>query len=66
MTPYLACGDAAAAIDFYKAAFDVKDVDATMQRALAAGGKLVREIKDQFSTAELRRRAEKLVKETGG
>jgi PhnB protein len=101
VTPYLACSDAAAAIDFYKAAFGatevmrmpgpggkighaevkigdsrvmltdeyaemnfvgplsrggttvhmhvyVKDVDATMQRALAAGGKLVREIKDQF------------------
>jgi len=69
----------------------VKDVDATMQRALAAGGKLVREIKDQFygdrsgtladpfghvwhlathkedvSTAELRKRAEKLVTEAGG
>jgi len=144
VTPYLACGDAAAAIAFYKAAFGatevmrmpgpggkighaevkigdsrvmltdeyaemnfvgplsrggttvhmhvyVKDVDATMQRALAAGGKLLREIKDQFygdrtgaltdpsghvwhlathkedvSMAELRKRAEKLVKETGG
>ena len=144
VTPYLACGDAARAIDFYKAAFGatevmrmpgpggrighaevkigdsrvmltdeyaemsfvgplsrggttvhmhvyVKDVDATMQRALAAGGKLVREIKDQFygdrsgtladpfghvwhlathkedvSTAELRKRAEKLVTEAGG
>ena len=69
----------------------VKDVDAMMQRAVAAGGKLVREIKDQFygdrtgaladpfghvwhlathkedvSTAELRKRAEKLVKDLGG
>jgi len=144
VTPYLACGDAATAIEFYKKAFGatevmrmpgpggkighaevkigdsrvmltdeyaemnfvgplsrggttvhmhvyVKDVDATMQRALAAGGKLVREIKDQFygdrtgaladpfghvwhlathkedvSTAELRKRAEKLVKDLGG
>ena len=144
VTPYLACGDAAAAIDFYKQAFGatevmrmpgpggkighaevkigdsrvmltdeyaemnfvgplsrggttvhlhvyVKDVDATMQRAVAAGGKLVREIKDQFygdrtgsledpfghvwhlathkkdvSMAELRKGAEKRVKETGG
>jgi PhnB protein len=144
VTPYLACGDAARAIDFYKAAFGatevmrmpgpggrighaevkigdsrvmltdeyaemnfvgplsrggttvhlhvyVKDVDAMMQRAVAAGGKLVREIKDQFygdrtgaledpfghvwhlathkkdvSMAELRKGAEKRVKEAGG
>jgi PhnB protein len=101
VTPYLACGDAATAIEFYKKAFGatevmrmpgpggkighaevkigdsrvmltdeyaemnfvgplsrggttvhmhvyVKDVDAMMERAVAAGGKLVREIKDQF------------------
>ena len=101
VTPYLACGDAAAAIEFYRTAFGatevmrmpgpggrighaevkigdsrvmltdeyaemnfvgplsrggttvhlhvyVKDVDAMMQRAVTAGGKLVREIKDQF------------------
>jgi PhnB protein len=69
----------------------VKDVDAMMQRAVAAGGKLVREIKDQFygdrtgaledpfghvwhlathkkdvSMTELRKGAEKRVKEAGG
>ena len=144
VTAYLACGDAARAIDFYKAAFGatevmrmpgprgrvghaevkigdsrvmltdeyaemnfvgplsrggttvhlhvyVKDVDAAMQRAVAAGGKRLREVKDQFygdrsgsledpfghvwhlathkedvSMAELKKRAEKLVKAAGG
>ena len=101
VTPYLACGDAAAAIEFYKKAFGaaevfrmaapggrighaevkigdsrimltdeyaemnfvgplsrggttvhihlyVKDVDAMVERAVAAGAKLLREVKDQF------------------
>jgi PhnB protein len=101
VTPYLACGDAARAIEFYAKAFGavevvrmpapggkighaevkigdsrlmltdeyremnflgpqsrggttvhihlyVKDVDAMVQRALAAGAKLLREVKDQF------------------
>jgi len=101
LTPYLACRDAARAIDFYKQAFGaaelmrmpapggkighaevrigdsrfmltdeypemdflspqtrggttvhlhvyVKDVDAMIARAVAAGAKLVREVKDQF------------------
>jgi len=101
VTPYLACGDAAGAIEFYKKAFGaaevmrmpgpggkighaevkigdsrimltdeyaemnfvgplsrggttvhihlyVKDVDAVLARALAAGAKLLREAKDQF------------------
>jgi PhnB protein len=101
VTPYLACGRAAAAIEFYKKAFGakevmrmpapggkighaeieisgsrimladehpdmdflgprsrggsavlihvyVKDVDALVARAVAAGAKLVREVKDQF------------------
>ena len=101
VTPYLACGDAAAAIEFYKKAFGatevfrmpapggkighaevkigdsrimltdeyaemnfvgplsrggttvhihlyVKDVDAMVARAVAAGAKLLREVKDQF------------------
>jgi PhnB protein len=101
VTPYLACGDAAGAIEFYKKAFGaaevmrmpapggkighaevkigdsrvmltdeyaemnflsprsrggttvhlhlyIKDVDAMMQRAVAAGAKVVREVKDQF------------------
>jgi len=101
VTPYLACGDAASAIEFYKKAFGatevmrmpgpggkighaevkigdsrvmltdeyaemnfvgplsrggttvhihlyVKDVDAAVARALAAGAKLLREVNDQF------------------
>ena len=101
VTPYLACGDAAGAIDFYKKAFAaveviripgpggrvghaevkigdsrvmladeyaqmnfhgprtrggttvhihlyVKDVDAMVERAVASGARLVREVKDQF------------------
>jgi len=101
VTPYLACGDAAGAIEFYKKAFAaieviriqgpggkvghaevkigdsrlmladeyaqvnfygprtrggttvhihlyVKDVDAMLERAVAAGAKLLREVKDQF------------------
>jgi len=101
VTPYLACGDAASAIEFYKKAFGatevmrmpgpggkighaevkigdsrvmltdeyaemnfvgplsrggttvhihlyVKDVDALVARAVAAGAKLLREVKDQF------------------
>jgi PhnB protein len=101
VTPYLACGDAAGAIDFYKSAFAateiiripgpggrighaevrigdspvmltdeyaemnflgprsrggttvhihlyVKDVDAMVERAVGAGAKLLREVKDQF------------------
>ena len=101
VTPYLACGDAAAAIEFYEKAFGaaeiiripgpggkighaevkigdspvmltdeyaemnflgprarggttvhihlyVKDVDAMVARAVAAGARLVREVKDQF------------------
>jgi PhnB protein len=101
VTPYLACGDAASAIEFYKKAFGAtevfrmpapggrighaevkigdsrimltdeyaemsfvgppsrggttvhihlyaKDVDAMVERAVAAGAKLLREVKDQF------------------
>jgi len=144
VTPYLACKDAARAIDFYKQAFGaaemmrmpapggkighaevkisdsrvmltdeypemdflgplarggttvhihvyVKDVDAMVERAVAAGAKLIREVKDQFygdrsgslqdpfghiwhlathkeelSKAEMRKRAEKAMKERGG
>jgi PhnB protein len=144
VTPYLACGDAAGAIEFYKKAFGaaevmrmpapggkighaevkigdsrvmltdeyaqmnflspqsrggttvhihlyVKDVDAMMERAVAAGAKILREVKDQFygdrtgsledpfghvwhiathkqdlSMAELRKGAEKAMKEMGG
>jgi PhnB protein len=144
VTPYLACGDAARAIEFYAKAFGaaevmrmpapggkighaemnigdsrimltdeyremnflspqsrggttvhihlyVKDVDATIERAVAAGAKLVRPVEDKFygdrtgsledpfghvwhiathkqdlSMAELRKGAEKAMKEMGG
>jgi PhnB protein len=144
VTPYLACNDAARAIDFYTRAFGaaevmrmpapggkighaevkigdsrvmladeyaemdffgpqkrggttvhlhvyVKDVDAMAERAVAAGAKLIREVKDQFygdrsgslqdpfghvwhlathkealSRAQMRKRAEKAMKEKGG
>ena len=143
VTPYLACSNAARAIEFYQQAFGaaevmrmpapggkighaevklgdsrlmltdeypqmdflgpqarggttvhlhvyVKDVDAMVERAVAAGAKLIREVKDQFygdrsgslqdpfghvwhlathkeelSKAEMRKRAEKAMKEMG-
>jgi PhnB protein len=144
VTPYLACRDAARAIEFCKQAFGaaevmrmpgpggkighaevkigdsrimladeypemdflgpqarggtsvhlhvyVKDVDAMVERAVSAGARVLREVKDQFygersgsiqdpfghvwhlathkeelSKAEMRKRAEKAMKETGG
>ena len=144
VTPYLACGDAASAIEFYKKAFGaaevlripapggkighaevkigdsqimltdeyadmnflsprsrggttvhmhvyVRDVDKVVERAVAAGAKLVQKVADKFygdrtgsvedpfghiwhiathkedlSEAELRKRAEKAMKEMGG
>ena len=62
VTPYLACKDAARAIEFHEQAFGAAEV----MRMPAPGGKLGHaEIPQDLSMAELRKRAAKALKDMG-
>lgn len=47
-TPYLIVRGAAAALEFYTKASGATDVDAVVQRAVAAGAQVKRPVTDQF------------------